>query len=79
MNEKEWERDEEGSLRVSMLTGFATAFSPDGQIGVVRLTFSDDVEGAYPMAAQLAMREASARDLGEALIALADKMRLKKN
>ena len=79
MNEEEWERDEEGSLRVSMLTGFATAISDDGFVGVLRVTFADDVKGAYSYSAQLAMRESSARDIGFAMIAMADQMKAQEN
>lgn len=79
MNEEEWERDEDGALRVSALTGFATAFSPDGQLGVLRMTFVDDVAGAYSSSAQIAMSESAARDVGEAMLALANKMKAQQN
>ena len=62
-----------------MLTGFATALSGDGLVGIARVTFSDTEDGSYPMAAQLAMRESAARDLGNALLAMAEAMRKSNN
>ncbi|BCW88071.1 hypothetical protein sos41_12090 [Alphaproteobacteria bacterium SO-S41] len=70
----EWEKDEDGQLLVSMLTGFATGVAPDGSLAVLRIGFrspsDDDEEGAV----QLALRPEHIRELIETLTKLEAKM-----
>lgn len=63
----QWDKNSKGSLLVAMLTGFDTAFAPDGSIAALRLTFRQAEGARNELAVQLALTPHQVGDLWDAL------------
>lgn len=72
-----WDKNEDGQLLVSMMTGYATGVAPDGSMAVLRLGFHETDNVDETGAVQLALRPEHVRELIDALTMLEAQMVLK--